>query len=485
MLLRNYIGGTGIESSGKRSIPVRNPATGQVLCESPLGTQADVDRAVSVAAEAFRTWRAVPLLARVRTLFRFKALLESNFEDIARLITLEHGMTLDEARGSLRRGTENIAHACGAPSLALGDALADVAAGIDVATQREPIGVFVAVTPFNFPTMVPLWFLPYAVATGNTFVLKPSERVPQAVARMFELASEAGFPAGVVNLVFGDADTSRELVRHPSVAGVSFVGKTDGAREIYRLAADAGKRVQAFGSAKNHLVVMPDAVLDRTVASLLDSCFGCAGQRCLAGSVIIAVDDVYDELLSKLSQRARAIVVGDGLDPGVTMGPMAGADLLDRVSTLIDAAVSDGASAAIDGRALDSPQIRAEGEAGAFIGPTILTDVPDGAAIAEQEVFGPVMVIQRASSVDDAIATINGSQYANTTAIFTSSGRTARQFARNSAVPMVGINIGVSAPIAAFPFGGAKQSFFGDLKAQGADAIRFFTDHKVVISRWF
>ena len=482
--LRNYIGGTWIESSAKRTSQVRDPATGERLAEVPISGPADVERAVSVAAEAHRTWRKVPALARTHTLLRFRELLERNFEELARTITTEHGKTLDEARGELRRGVENVAHACGAQGQLLGDSLGDVAAGIDVETHLESIGVFVAVTPSNFPTMVPLWFLPYAVATGNTFILKPSSRVPLAVSRIFELAAEAGFPAGVVNLVHGDSETGRELISHEGVAGVSFVGKTDAAREVYRAAAAGGKRVQAFGGAKNHLVVMPDANLERTVSSLIDSCFGCAGQRCLAGSVVIAVGDVWEPLVAGLRAATSKIVVGSGLDSSVEMGPLMGGDVLDRVTTLIAAAVSAGATALVDGRALDPEGVKSEGR-GSFLGPTILTDVTPNMTMHDEEVFGPVMVLARASSLDEAIATVNASSYANATAIFTSSGRDAREFRARAEVPMVGVNIGVTAPVAAFPFGGAKQSFFGDLKAQGRDAIRFFTDQKVVISRWF
>jgi malonate-semialdehyde dehydrogenase (acetylating)/methylmalonate-semialdehyde dehydrogenase len=480
-VLRNYMGGAWIPASSTREVEVHNPATGEPLCRVPLSGQDDVDRAVTVAGQAFATWRRVPPVQRARVLFRFKNLLERGFEELARTITVEHGKTLDEARSSVRRGIESVEHACGIPSLMMGEALEDVAAGVDCETLRQPIGVFAAVTPWSFPAMVPLWFLPYAVATGNTFIIKPSELVPMSQQLLFELAHEAGFPAGVVNLVHGDRETARALVDHPGVAGVSFVGSTPVAREVYAAAAARGKRVQALGGARNHVLVMPDADLDRTVDSVIESCFGCAGQRCLAGSVVVAIDEIADELGRRLVAAARRIVVGSGLEPGVTMGPLITGRHLDRVASLIHIGVSEGARVLLDGRGL---AVKGYPD-GHWLGPTILDDVTASATLAREEILGPVMVLRRAVDLDEACAMVRESPYANATAIFTQSGRIAREFRQQVGVSMIGVNVGVPAPMAFFPFGGTKGSLYGDLKAHGADAIRFYTDAKVVISRWF
>jgi malonate-semialdehyde dehydrogenase (acetylating)/methylmalonate-semialdehyde dehydrogenase len=480
-ILKNYIGGAWIDASSDRTRIKRNPATATILARVPMSGQADVDRAVGVAREAFATWRRVPAVQRARTLFKYKNLLEKSFEEIARVVTQEHGKTLDEARGEVRRGIENVEHACGIPTLMMGDSLEDVAAGIDCETVRQPIGVFAAITPFNFPAMVPLWFWPYAVATGNTCVLKPSELTPLAPQLLFELAHEAGFPSGVLNLVHGDRDAASALVEHPGVAGVSFVGSTPIARSIYERAAATGKRVQALGGAKNHMVVMPDAVTDRTAATLVESCFGCAGQRCLAGSVVIAVGDVYDRLVPAIVDEARRISVGNGADNGVTMGPLISGGALDRVSTVIHQAELDGARLLLDGRDVVVPEY----PDGLWLGPTIIDGVTGDMSLARDEVFGPVMAIRRVDTLAGAVKLIQASPYANATSIFTSSGRSARDFRYAAGVSMIGVNIGVAAPMAFFPFGGTKQSFFGDVKAHGKDAIQFYTDQKVVISRWF
>jgi malonate-semialdehyde dehydrogenase (acetylating) / methylmalonate-semialdehyde dehydrogenase len=480
-VLCNYMGGAWIPASSPRTLEVENPATGELLCRLPLSGQDDVDRAVTVAAQAFTTWRRVPPVQRSRALFRFKNLLEKNFEELARTVTLEHGKTLDEARASVRRGIENVEHACGIPTLMMGETLEDVAAGIDCETFRQPIGVFAAVTPYNFPAMVPLWFWPYAVATGNTFIVKPSELVPLSQQLLFELAHEAGFPAGVVNLVHGDREVAQALVAHPGVSGISFVGSSPVAREIYRTAAERGKRVQAFGGAQNHVVVMPDADLERTVETVIESCFGCAGQRCLAGSVVVAVGGVADELAARLVAAARRIVVGNGLDSGVTMGPMVSGRHLDRVASLIHKGIEESARPLLDGRGL---AVKGHPK-GHWLGPTILDDVASSRTLAREEIFGPVMVLRRVADLEESVALIRESPYANATSVFTQSGRIAREFRHVVGVSMIGVNIGVAAPMAFFPFGGTKGSLYGDLKAHGKDAIRFFTDAKVVISRWF
>jgi malonate-semialdehyde dehydrogenase (acetylating) / methylmalonate-semialdehyde dehydrogenase len=479
--LCNFIGGHWTEASTDRSLDNRNPATGELLCQVPMSGAADVDRAVSIAREAFLSWRQVPAVQRARYLFKFKTLLDQHAEELARVVTREHGKTLDESRGSVRRGIENVEHACGIPTLMMGDSLADVAAGIDCETVRQPVGVFAAVTPFNFPAMVPLWFWPYAVATGNTFIVKPSEQVPLSQQLLFELAEKAGFPAGVLNLVHGDKEVVDALVEHPDLAGISFVGSTAVARSVYERAAARGKRVQSLGGAKNHLVVMPDADLDKTVDTLVESCFGCAGQRCLAGSVVVAVGEVYEELRERLVRAIGRIVVGNGASPGVTMGPLVSPGHMDRILSAVQIGVSGGAELVIDGRGLE---VKGHPD-GNWIGPCLFDGVTDDMTIAREEIFGPVMLLRRADTLDDAVAMIHRSEYANATAIFTSSGKAARQFRQTVGVSMIGINIGVAAPMAFFPFGGTKASFFGDLKAHGKDSINFFTDQKVVIERWF
>jgi malonate-semialdehyde dehydrogenase (acetylating)/methylmalonate-semialdehyde dehydrogenase len=479
--LRNYIGGQWIEASTARALAVENPATGETLARVPLSSRADLDRAVTVAREAFQTWRRVPAVQRARYLFKFRALLEKHAEELARIVTQEHGKTLDESRGDVRRGIENVEHACGIPTLMMGDTVEDVAAGIDCETIRQPLGVFAAVTPFNFPAMVPLWFWPYAVATGNTYIVKPSEQVPLAQQRMFELAHDAGFPAGVLNLLHGDKDVVEGILEHPGIAGVSFVGSTPVAQLVYKRAAKHGKRVQALGGAKNHLLVMPDAELDKTVATLVESCFGCAGQRCLAGSVVVAVGEVYEQLRDRLVETAKQLVVGNGLEPGVTLGPVVSGRQKDRILSAIEAGIKEGGKLLLDGRRVEVPGY----PRGHFLGATIFDGVTSDMSLAREEIFGPVMVLRRAKNLDEAIAMIHASEYANATSIFTQSGKAAREFRYRAGVSMMGVNIGVAAPMAFFPFGGTKSSFFGDTKAHGKDSINFFTDQKVVISRWF
>ena len=446
----------------------------------PLCRATEVNEAVRAAREAFPAWRETPVILRARILFRFKALLEEHFDDIARIVTQENGKLLDEARGSLRRGMENVEHACGMPTLMMGDTLEDVAAGIDCEYMRQPMGVFAAVTPFNFPAMVPLWFYPYAIAAGNTFVLKPSEQVPLSQLRIAELLQQAGLPDGVFNIVHGGKDAVDALLRHPDVAGVSFVGSSPVARYIYRTAAEHGKRVQALGGAKNHMIVMPDADIDRAVSIISESAFGCAGQRCLAGSVVIGTGKSYDLLREKLIAAARGLRLGNGLDAGVTMGPLVSQKHRERVMGYIETGVSEGAKLAVDGRAATVTQY----PRGAFLGATVFDDVESGMKIGREEIFGPVAAVTRADSLDDAIARIRQSEFANAVSIFTTSGKVAREFRYRVGVSMIGVNIGVAAPMAFFPFGGTKGSFFGDLKAHGKDSVEFFTDKKVVISRW-
>ncbi len=478
--LLNFIDGAWVQATATGAQPVTNPATGEHLGDTPLCGSADVDRAVASATKAFASWRRVPMVQRARVLFRYKALLEQHFEELARICTTEHGKTLDEARGSVRRGIENVEHACGIPTLMMGEALEDIAGGIDCATWRQPIGVFAAITPYNFPAMVPLWFWPYAVATGNTFVLKPSEQVPLSQVRLLELATEAGLPPGVLNLVHGGKDAVEAILAHPGIAGVSFVGSSPVARIVYARAGATGKRVQALGGAKNHIIVMPDADLDEAVAVAIESCFGCAGQRCLAGSTVVGVGAAHDQLRTRLVKAARAIKVGDGLDPASKMGPVISARHKERVLSYIEAGTREGADLLVDGR-----DVKVSGRPqGHWVGPTLFDGVTPEMRIGREEIFGPVMAVSRAGSVEDAIALVRRSEFANATSIFTKSGRAAREFRYGVGVSMIGVNIGVAAPMAFFPFGGTKGSFFGDLKAHGKDAVRFYTDAKVVISRW-
>jgi malonate-semialdehyde dehydrogenase (acetylating) / methylmalonate-semialdehyde dehydrogenase len=477
---RNYIGDEWCVPAAADWREIVNPATGETIGRVPMSGVTEVSEAVRAAREAFPAWRTTPVVQRCRFLFRFRTLLEEHFEEIARIVVQENGKTLDEAKGSLRRGIENVEHACGMPTLMMGDSLEDVATGIDSEYFRQPMGVYTAITPFNFPAMVPLWFYPYAIAAGNTFVLKPSEQVPLTQVRIVELLEEAGLPSGVMNVVHGGKDAVDALLRHPDVVGVSFVGSSPIARYIYKTAAEQGKRVQALGGAKNHIIVMPDADLDRAVGVITESVFGCAGQRCLAGSVIVGTDKAFHPLRDRMVDAARSLRLGNGLDAGVTMGPVVSQKHRERVLDYVESGVAAGAQLAVDGRSMKVPQY----PNGAFVGPTLFENADPAAAISREEVFGPVATVSQASSLDDAIDRVRASEFANAVSIFTSSGRSAREFRYRVGVSMIGVNIGVAAPMAFFPFGGTKGSFFGDLKAHGKDSVEFFTDKKVVISRW-
>jgi malonate-semialdehyde dehydrogenase (acetylating) / methylmalonate-semialdehyde dehydrogenase len=480
-VLENYIGGSWMRSSGTTLLDVKNPATGEVLAQVPLSTAEDVDTAVKAAQAAFPGWSATPPVQRARYLFKLREIFDAHRDEIAAICTSEHGKTLAESRNDFGRGIENVEHAAGIPSLMMGQGLEDVASGIDCGTLRQPLGVFAAVTPFNFPPMVPLWFLPYAIATGNTFVLKPSEQVPLTQRRIFELIETIGLPPGVVNLVNGGRDVVNAVCSHRDIAGVSFVGSSAVARHVYRSCAEAGKRVQALGGAKNFLVVMPDAEPTRAIANVAESIYGCSGQRCLAGGVVVAVGDAYESVREGLLQQARSIVLGDGARPGVTMGPVVSATHRDRVLSYIDKGEKEGAKLLLDGRGA-----KVEGyPAGNWIGPTVFDDVKPGMVIATEEIFGPVACILRARDLDEAIAIANRSEYGNAASIYTASGKAAREFQHRIAAGMVGVNIGVAAPMAFFPFGGQKGSFFGDIKAHGPTAIDFYTERKIVITRWF
>jgi malonate-semialdehyde dehydrogenase (acetylating)/methylmalonate-semialdehyde dehydrogenase len=481
LTLDNFIGGRWVTSHATDFFDVHNPAAGEVIGHTPLSTAADVGAAVEAAAAAFPAWRDTPVNARAQVLFKFKALLEQHFDELARIVTTEHGKTLDEARGSVRRGIECVEVACGAPSLMQGSSLEDVAAGIDCHVVRQPLGVCAAIAPFNFPAMVPMWFLPFGIVTGNTFVMKPSEQVPLSQRRMAELLQQCGLPPGVVNLVNGGSEVVNAICDHPGIRAVSFVGSTAIARHVYQRAAHAGKRVQALGGAKNFVVVMPDANLERSMATIAESFYGCAGERCLAGSMLVPVGEIHAETRDRLVGAARALKVGDGAQPGVTMGPVISAKHRERVLGYIDRGVAEGATLLLDGRNTRVPD-RPDGY---FVGPTVFDDVSMRMAIGRDEIFGPVASIAPVNTLDEAIALMRSHPNANATSIFTSSGKAAREFARHATASMVGVNIGVAAPMAYFPFGGAKDSFFGDLKAHGRDAFEFYTDKKVTIARWF
>ena len=479
-MLHNYIGGQWEAASATESTAVRNPATGEVLAQAPLSSGDDVAKAVKAAADALPAWRRTPAGDRIQPLFRLKALLDANFTDVARLITRECGKTLAEAEGELKRGIENVEVASGIPSLMMGANLEDIASGIDELMIRQPVGVVAVITPFNFPGMIPLWFLPYAIACGNTLVLKPSEKTPMTMTRVMELIEEAGVPKGVVNLIHGGKNAVDALLDHPDVRAISFVGSTPVARYIYSRAAANGKRVQCQGGAKNPTVVLPDADLDMTTKIVADSAFGCAGQRCLASSVVITVADAAKPFTDRISEAAASRKVGYGLDAGTEMGPVISGESRSRIESLIAQGISGGAQAVVDGR-----NARVSGyEAGHFIRPTVLTDVDPAGELARTEVFGPVLSMMRVKSVEDAIDLVNRSAYGNMACLFTSSGAAARQFRYETRVGNVGINVGVAAPMAYFPFSGWKESFFGDLHAQGRDAIDFYTEKKIVVERW-
>jgi len=481
VVLENYVGGRWVAAGGKDRLPVANPATGEVLSHVPLSNAADVDGAVKAAANAFESWRRVPPVQRARYLFRFRELVEQNKQELAEICTRDHGKTIAESLNDLGRGIENLEHACGIPALMMGENLEDVASGIDCESVHQPLGVFAAITPFNFPPMVPLWFLPYAIATGNTVVLKVSEQVPLSWQRMAELLAQTGLPEGVFNMVHGGKEVVQSLCTHPDVQGVSFVGSTEVAQIVYELASKHGKRVQALGGAKNHILILPDAKMQPSVENAAASVYGCAGQRCLAGSVLVAVGEAYDDVKKGMLACARSMVLGDGAKPETTMGPVISPAAKERIERAIAKGVAEGAELLLDGRG----KAPAGYEGGSWVGPTLFDKVRPEMSLAREEIFGPVLSLMHAKDFDEAVSWVNASKYGNAASIFTTSGELARDFRYRVSPAMLGVNIGVAAPMAFFPFGGSKASFFGDVKAHGRDSIRFFTDRKVVISRWF
>ena len=477
-MIRNLIGAEWRPpADGVASLPVYNPATGEEIERVPLSGPADVDAAVTSAASAFPAWSHTALMERVRLMFAFKSLLEKHFEELAAITTRHHGKTLEEARGEVRRGIEVVDFACGAPTLLQGRTLRDVSGGVDQDLYRYPVGVCAGVPPFNFPVMIPLWMFPLAVVAGNTFVLKPSERTPLGGERLAEIFLEAGFPPGVLNVVHGAREAVDALLEHPLVAAISFVGSAPVARHVYQTAAANGKRVQALGGAKNHIVVMPDADPAIAVPAILNSAFGNAGERCLAGSVAVAVGGAADALLDPLRDAAMKLVVGPGDQPGVQVGPLIRADHRDRVAGYVAKGVAEGAQLVVDGRG----QIERQGF---FLGPTILDRVTPGMSVGHEEIFGPVLSVSRAATLDDAIAQANQMALGNMATIFTQSGKSAREFRERVEAGMTGINVPIAQPFAFFPFSGWKGSFFGDLHVHGTDGIDFYTRKKVVVTRW-
>ncbi|HJP00547.1 MAG TPA: CoA-acylating methylmalonate-semialdehyde dehydrogenase [Planctomycetota bacterium] len=476
--LQNHIDGAWVGSDATEVHEVRNPANGELIGLTPLCGADEVDAAVRAAARAYPAWRRTPVEDRVQPLFRLKALLEEHSEELTAIVTRENGKTLAEARGSVRRGIQMIEVATGAPTLLMGQALEDIAGGIDCESVRQPLGVFACIAPFNFPAMVPMWFFPFAVACGNTFVCKPSEQVPFSQDLVWRLIDEAGFPPGVLNLVHGGREAVDTLIEHPLVRGVSFVGSSPVAEHVYRTAAAHGKRVQALGGAKNFVIVMPDADMELTVGAIADSAFGCAGERCLAASIVLTVGDCHDQVRAGLERAISETRVGDGTQEGITLGPLISSGHKRKVEDFIAAGVDEGAELVVDGR-----QVEVEGE-GYFLGPTLFDGVKPSMKIATDEIFGPVLCLVQVDDLEGALQVTRDQPLANASSIFTTSGKHARNFRYNIEASMAGVNIGVAAPMSFFGFGGAKGSFFGDLKAHGREAFDFYTDRKVVISRW-
>ncbi|MFC2051681.1 CoA-acylating methylmalonate-semialdehyde dehydrogenase [Chloroflexota bacterium] len=482
--LKNYINAEWVDSESSDILDITNPATQKTIAKVPMSTKGEVDAAVEAAKEAFYEWRRTPPLARARCCFRLKEIMEENFERLSRVQTMEHGKTIDESRGETRRGIEMVEVATGIPSLMMGYNLEDIAAGIDEYVIYQPIGVFCHIAPFNFPFMVPLWFSPFALATGNTFIVKPSPRDPISQVQLAELMDEAGFPPGVYNVIHGGVDVALALLEHQDIKGATFVGTSKVGKELYKKCGETGKRAIIQGAAKNFMVVMPDTNVEATIPALMTSFFGNTGQRCLSGAnlVIVGNDDFYHNFLEAFVDSATRIKVGYGLDESVQMGPMQSKDGKQRVVRYIEKGIEEGAKLLLDGR---KPKITGDYPDTCFLNPSVFVNITPDMTIAREEIFGPVACVIRAENLSEAINMVNHSSYGNGNAIFTSSGKSAREFQYQVESGNVGINIGVVAPMAFFPFGGMKSSFFGTLHGQGRDAIRFFTESKVVIQRWF
>lgn len=477
--LKNWIGGEWIASTSTQTEPVYNPATEEILALIPISTKADVDHAVRTAQEAFQTWSHTPVPRRARVLFKYQQLLVEHWEELARIVTQENGKSYNEAYGEVLRGIECVEFAAGAPSLMMGKQLPDIASNLESGMYRYPIGVIGGITPFNFPMMVPCWMFPLAIACGNTFVLKPSERTPHLANRLAELFHEAGLPAGVLNIVHGAHDVVNGLLEHKEVKAISFVGSQPVAEYVYKTASANGKRVQALAGAKNHSIVMPDADLDIAVKEIVNAAFGSAGERCMACSVVVAVGEVGDTLVSKLLEAADRITIGNGLEEGIFLGPVIRGQHKERTLKYIEIGETEGALLVRDGR----KDAASEGQ-GYFVGPTIFDQVECGMKIWEDEIFAPVLSIVRVATLEDAIELSNRSDFANGACLFTKDGSNVRQFRENIDAGMLGINLGVPAPMAFFPFSGWKKSFYGDLHANGTDGVEFYTRKKMVTARW-
>jgi malonate-semialdehyde dehydrogenase (acetylating) / methylmalonate-semialdehyde dehydrogenase len=475
-VLENMIAGERVLADGAELQDVLDPATGEVLAQVPLSAGEEVDRAARAADAAYTDWAETPVTERARMLFRLQALCERDFEELSELVVRENGKALDEARGEVRRGIDVIEFAAGMPTLMMGRALEQVSRGVDTESFLHPLGVVAAITPFNFPAMVPLWTAPIAIGTGNAYILKPSPRTPLAAMKLAELFAEAGTPPGIFNVLHGGQEAVEAICDHPLIRAVSFVGSAPVAKAVYARAAAAGKRVQALAGAKNHIVVMPDADLDLAVPGTFSSAFANAGQRCLAGSVGVAVGEIGDELAGRLAEAARSARVGPGLDPESTITPVTSHEARERIAGYVELGEQEGASVVVDGRI--------ETDGGFFLGPTVLDHVRPEMRIAQEEIFGPVLAIERVGSLDEALDAISQSEFGNASAIFTGSGAAARAFRRRVTAGMVGINVPVPASMAFLPFAGWKGSFYGDLHATGMDGVRFFTETKVVTSRW-
>ena len=476
----HFIGGEWVNSNSTEWQELVNPATHAPLGKVPLAGVAEVNAAIEAAAAAFPDWRRTPPEDRIQPLFKLKMLLEEHLDELSRLITIENGKTFTEAKAEFRRAIENVEVACGIPMMMQGYNLEDVTPGVDETMVRQPLGVVAAITPFNFPAMIPFWFLPYAIACGNTLVLKPSERVPLTMRRAIELIEQTGIPKGVVNLVNGGREVVDTLCDHPKVRAVSFVGSTPVAKHVYARAAASGKRMQCQGGAKNHVIVLPDADMELATQIISDSAFGCAGQRCLAVSVAVTIGEAQKTFRDAIARAASAIRVGPGLDSGVQMGPVITRESKQRIESLIDKGVGEGAKPVVDGRNTKIPSH----ENGNFVKPTVLDGLPSSSQLAHTEIFGPVLSLVHASSMDEAMEFLSRSPYGNQASLFTTSGAAARRFRYEAPAGNIGINIGVAAPMAYFPFSGWKESFFGILHGQGRDAVEFYTESKVVIERW-
>lgn len=476
----NYIGGNWNQPESGHELPVMNPASMEQIATVHLSGRADVKQAVEVADEAFQQWRRTPVTKRIQYLFHFKNLLEDHIDDLAKIITNECGKTFKESVGEIRRGIENVENACGMPTLMQGYNNEDIASGIDEHMIRQPLGVVTAITPFNFPAMIPLWFLPYAIASGNCFILKPSEKVPMSAQYIFKLLDKLDLPEGVVQLVNGDKEAVDELLENPAVKAISFVGSSAVARHIYSKGTAHGKRVQAQGGAKNMVVVLPDADINMTTRIVGDSAFGCAGQRCLANSLAVTVGDARGPFTEAITEKAANLHIGYGLDEDTEMGPVISPESRQRIEGFVETGENEGGRILVDGRGKTVDTYKH----GNWSYPTIIDNISPGSSLAKTEVFGPLFGLMHVDTIDDAIGLINSQAYGNMACLFTSSGAAARQFRYETTAGNIGINIGVAAPMAYYPFSGWKESFFGDLHAQGSHAVEFYTQTKVVVERW-